>query len=91
MRLRDVEAVSEYSQRRLLAATPSSSRNAKLDLVHPIYGLPPRLVANLVSLGVKHMYPWQKNCLKGPGLLDGDKSLVYCVPTGGGKLLVAGL
>ncbi|ODA82927.1 hypothetical protein RJ55_01436 [Drechmeria coniospora] len=82
---------SEYSQRRTIGATPSSSQDPELDLAHPTYGLPPHLVANFASLGIRQMYPWQKNCLKGPGLLNGRKNLVYCAPTGGGKSLVADL
>lgn len=89
VQLRESATVSEYSQRRLIAATPSSSRDPELDLAHPTYDLPSQLVANFASLGIKQIYPWQKNCLKGPGLLDGDKNLVYCAPTGGGKSLVA--
>ncbi|PHH88258.1 hypothetical protein CDD83_7774 [Cordyceps sp. RAO-2017] len=85
----DDAVVSEYSQRRAMAATPTSSRDPELDLAHPVYALPPQLVANFASMGVKQIYPWQRNCLKGPGLLDGHKNLVYCAPTGGGKSLVA--
>ncbi|PNY28824.1 DNA polymerase theta [Tolypocladium capitatum] len=91
VQLREAATVSEYSQRRLIAATPSSSRDPELDLAHPTYDLPSQLVANFASLGIRQIYPWQKNCLKGPGLLDGDKNLVYCAPTGGGKSLVADL
>ncbi|KAF4968140.1 hypothetical protein FSARC_4415 [Fusarium sarcochroum] len=80
---------SEYSQRRVIAATPTASRDPELDLSHPTYGLPQQLVDNFVSLGIKQIYPWQKSCLKGPGLLTGEKNLVYCAPTGGGKSLVA--
>jgi DNA polymerase theta len=47
------------------------------------------MVDNLASLGIKQIYPWQKSCLRGPGLLTGEKNLVYCAPTGGGKSLVA--
>ncbi|KAK5990366.1 DNA polymerase theta [Cladobotryum mycophilum] len=83
--------LSEYSQRRVFASTPSSSVDPELDLAHPIYGLPTQLVSNFASLGIKQIYPWQKNCLKGPGLLNGSKNLVYCAPTGGGKSLVADL
>lgn len=83
------EDPSEYTQRRVFAATPSSSIDAELDLAHPVYNLPPQLVDNFASLGIKQIYPWQKNCLKGPGLLTGVKNLVYCAPTGGGKSLVA--
>ncbi|SPJ73476.1 related to DNA polymerase theta [Fusarium torulosum] len=80
---------SEYSQRRVIAATPTSSRDPELDLSHPTYDLPQQLVDNFASLGIKQIYPWQKSCLKGPGLLLGEKNLVYCAPTGGGKSLVA--
>jgi ATP-dependent helicase YprA (DUF1998 family) len=80
---------SEYTQRRVLAVTPTASRDPELDLAHQIYGLPPQIVNNFASLGIKQIYPWQKNCLKGPGLLTGVKNLVYCAPTGGGKSLVA--
>lgn len=80
---------SEYSQRQKFAATPSSTHDAQLSLAHPLYALPQQLVDNFASLGIKHMYPWQKNCLKGPGLLSGERNLVYCAPTGGGKSLVA--
>ncbi|KAL7950834.1 P-loop containing nucleoside triphosphate hydrolase protein [Trichoderma barbatum] len=85
------EDPSEYTQRRVFAATPSSSIDAELNLAHPVYNLPPQLVNNFASLGIKQIYPWQKNCLKGPGLLTGAKNLVYCAPTGGGKSLVADL
>lgn len=80
---------SEWSQRKTIAATPTSTVDPELSLNHPTYGLPPQLVQNLASLGIKQIYPWQKNCLKGPGLLTGEKNLVYCAPTGGGKSLVA--
>lgn len=80
---------SEYSQRRTIAATPTSSCDPELDLSHPTYDLPQQLVDNFASLGIKQIYPWQKSCLKGPGLLSGEKNLVYCAPTGGGKSLVA--
>lgn len=80
---------SEYSQRLQFAATPTVNHDPELDLAHPTYGLPEQLVQNFASLGIKQIYPWQKNCLKGPGLLKGDKNLVYCAPTGGGKSLVA--
>ncbi|OTA03265.1 DEAD/DEAH box helicase [Trichoderma parareesei] len=85
------EDSSEYTQRRIFAATPSSSIDPELNLAHPVYKLPPQLVHNFASLGIKQIYPWQKSCLKGPGLLTGDKNLVYCAPTGGGKSLVADL
>lgn len=81
----------EYTQRHKLAATPSSSLDPELHLSHAVYGLPAPLVANFATLGINHIYPWQRNCLKGPGLLTGERNLVYCAPTGGGKSLVADL
>lgn len=60
-----------------------------LQLSHPRYGLPTQLVQNFRDLGIAEIYPWQKQCLMGPGLLKGEKNLVYSAPTGGGKSLVA--
>ncbi|KAG5989317.1 hypothetical protein E4U54_004359 [Claviceps lovelessii] len=82
---------TEYSQRRLISATPWSSHDAELNLAHAVYALPSQIVSNFASVGINHIYPWQKNCLKGPGLLSGERNLVYCAPTGGGKSLVADL
>jgi hypothetical protein len=80
---------SEYSQRRDFPATPTSTVDPLLSLSHRIYDLPFELVANFASLGIRTIYPWQKACLLGPGLLQGEKNLVYSAPTGGGKSLVA--
>jgi DNA polymerase theta len=60
-----------------------------LSLAHPAYELPQQLVANFAASGIRTIYPWQKACLLGPGLLTGEKNLVYSAPTGGGKSLVA--
>lgn len=86
--LRD-ENVSEYTQRRIIAATPLATQDPELDLAHATYALPHSVVSNFASVGIRYIYPWQKNCLKGPGLLAGESNLVYCAPTGGGKSLVA--
>ncbi|KAM0283614.1 hypothetical protein ACHAQH_002392 [Verticillium albo-atrum] len=83
------QGVSEYSQRRIIQATPSSSVDPLLSLTHAAYDLPRSLVQNFTKLGIRSIYPWQKACLLGPGLLSGEKSLVYSAPTGGGKSLVA--
>lgn len=80
---------TEYSQRRSLALTPNPTLNPLLDLSHPAYALPPQLVANLASLGIKSIYPWQSDCLLRSGTLSRQKNLVYTAPTGGGKSLVA--
>lgn len=81
--------LSEYSQRKAFPATPTPAHDALLKLSHPAYRLPKPLVANFEALGIKSIYPWQKQCLFGPGLLKGEKNLVYSAPTGGGKSLVA--
>jgi ATP-dependent helicase YprA (DUF1998 family) len=80
---------SEYTQRREFPSTPTAFDDPLLSLSHPVYGLPGRLIANFASLGIKAIYPWQKECLLGPGLIQGEKGLVYSAPTGGGKSLVA--
>jgi len=33
------------------------------------------------------MYEWQAECLSMPGLLEGEKNLVYTAPTSAGKSL----
>ncbi|KAK0618145.1 P-loop containing nucleoside triphosphate hydrolase protein [Bombardia bombarda] len=81
--------LSEYSQRRAFPSTPTSTVDPLLSLSHLSYGLPKQLVANFAVLGIKTIYPWQKQCIMGPGLLQGEKNLVYSAPTGGGKSLVA--
>ncbi|KAK2004631.1 DEAD/DEAH box helicase [Colletotrichum falcatum] len=67
---------SEYTQRRTFPSTPSLSSDPLLALAHPFYGLPRPLVRNFHSLGIKIMYPWQKTCLRGPGLLAGERNLI---------------
>ncbi|KAF3762423.1 hypothetical protein M406DRAFT_92805 [Cryphonectria parasitica EP155] len=84
-----VDGLSEYSQRKQFPSTPTPAHDAQLRLSHPAYRLPAPLVANLESLGIKSIYPWQKQCLLQPGLLQGKRNLVYTAPTGGGKSLVA--
>ncbi|KAI3401626.1 hypothetical protein diail_10227 [Diaporthe ilicicola] len=84
-----VNGLSEYSQRIAFPATPTPAHDALLKLSHPAYKLPKPLVANFEALGIHSIYPWQKQCLLGPGLLKGEKNLVYSAPTGGGKSLVA--
>lgn len=81
--------LSEYSQRKAFPSTPTAAHDEFLKLSHRIYRLPKPLVANFESLGIQSIYPWQKQCLLGPGLLQGEKNLVYSAPTGGGKSLVA--
>ncbi|CAK7266939.1 hypothetical protein SEPCBS57363_002346 [Sporothrix epigloea] len=89
---------SEYSQRRVLNATPTVAQDPLLSLAHPRYGLPAQIVTNLADMGIRSIYPWQKQCLLAGGadtaggeseLLDGTRNLVYAAPTGGGKSLVA--
>lgn len=84
-----VNTLSEYSQRKAFPSTPTPAHDALLRLSHPAYRLPKPLVANFEALGIKSIYPWQKQCLLGPGLLKGERNLVYSAPTGGGKSLVA--
>lgn len=83
--------ISEYSQRKYLAATPGPADDPLLSLSHPRYGLPDSLVQNFSSLGINAIYPWQSACLAGRNILAGTKNLVYTAPTGGGKSLVADL
>lgn len=83
------EGSSEYSQRVAARSTPGPSQNPLLSLSHASYGLPPALVSNFSTLGVRSIYPWQSACLLGKGLLTGEGNLIYTAPTGGGKSLIA--
>lgn len=84
-----INGLSEYSQRRAFPATPTPAHDALLKLSHPAYKIPKPLAASFEALGIQSIYPWQKQCLMQPGLLKGEKNLVYSAPTGGGKSLVA--
>ncbi|MCJ1445115.1 MAG: hypothetical protein MMC23_005620 [Stictis urceolatum] len=81
--------IGPYTQRALFPSTTTSTQHPYLSLSHPTYGLPPRLVSNLRSLGIASIYGWQASCLRGHGMLSGETNLVYTAPTGGGKSLVA--
>jgi ATP-dependent helicase YprA (DUF1998 family) len=85
----DEPVLSEYTQHKAISATPGASKDRSLLPSHPRYALPEILVKNLAGLGIKEIYPWQKHCLVGSGLLNGSRNLVYTAPTGGGKSLVA--
>jgi replicative superfamily II helicase len=88
---RDSTGPSEYTQRKAFHATPTSTVDPLLSLSHRVYDLPPELITNFQNAGVRSIYSWQKQCLLGPGILDGSRNLVYSAPTGGGKSLVADL
>jgi replicative superfamily II helicase len=77
------------AQRNIISSTPTATQDPYLSLKHPVYALPDSLVHNLISLGIRSIYPWQSRCLLGRGLMTGEKNLVYTAPTGGGKSLVA--
>lgn len=72
-----------------ITSIPALTLDSTLLLSHPRYAIPGALVKNFAGVGIKEIYPWQKYCLMGPGLLEGTKNLVYTAPTGGGKSLVA--
>jgi DNA polymerase theta len=80
-------AQSKYSQRHILALTPTPASNP-LDLAHPAYGLPKQLVGNFASVGLTYICTWQCECLLKSGVLGGDRDLVYTAPTGGRKSLI---
>ena len=68
---------------------PEGKGSPLLSLENPIYSLPKSLTANFAALGISSIYAWQASCLLSPGLLTGQRHLVYTAPTGGGKSLVA--
>jgi DNA polymerase theta len=78
-----------YEQQLAKPTSEEHGHDSSLFLKDPRYGLSPALVANFAAVGVNSIYPWQAACLLAPGLLEGQKHLVYTAPTGGGKSLVA--
>jgi len=77
------------AQRNVFPSISTAAQDPFLSLKHPAYDLPDYLVQNLISLGIRSIYPWQSKCLLSRGLMTGEKNLVYTAPTGGGKSLVA--
>ncbi|VDN97014.1 unnamed protein product [Rodentolepis nana] len=53
--------------------------------------LPKPVFDKYSEIGITSIFPWQVECLKLPGVLDGVQNLVYCAPTSAGKTLVAEL
>ena len=60
-------------------------------LAHPRWGLRREIVLGLRSMGITSMYEWQEQCLSLPGVLEGERNVVYTAPTSAGKSLVADL
>jgi replicative superfamily II helicase len=54
----------------------------------PTWGLPLIIVDILKKRGLVKIHDWQRECLETTGVIDG-KSLVYSLPTSGGKTYVA--
>jgi len=52
------------------------------------WGLPPSISDVLAARGIPGLYAWQRECLNHPNSLHG-RSLLYSLPTSGGKTLVA--
>lgn len=72
-------------------STPASYRNTSnlFSLSHLKWGLKREVVMGFGACGIAEMYPWQSECLSLPGLLSGERNLVYTAPTSAGKSLVA--
>ena len=60
-----------------------------LSLSHPGWELAPAAIAGLARCGLRDMYAWQGACLQLPGVLAGERNLVFTAPTSAGKSLVA--
>lgn len=62
----------------------------ELDEVFATLGIPNEVKNAYLSLGLKSLYDWQRECLYTTNVLRGS-NLVYCAPTSGGKTLIAEL
>lgn len=68
---------------------PPSAATDPLSLSHPRWELAHAAVAGLAQCGLRDMYAWQGACLQLPGVLAGERNLVFTAPTSAGKSLVA--
>eukprot|EP00002_Diphylleia_rotans_P022174 TRINITY_DN4341_c0_g1_i19.p1 TRINITY_DN4341_c0_g1~~TRINITY_DN4341_c0_g1_i19.p1 ORF type:complete len:1747 (-),score=308.26 TRINITY_DN4341_c0_g1_i19:1105-6345(-) len=66
---------------------PESSKKIQID-TDPFCGLPKDVVRAFQNRGIKAPYPWQQDCLRIDGVLQG-RNLIYSAPTSGGKTLVS--
>lgn len=71
----------------LACPPPQTPINDTLRLSHSKWGLHQQLTEGLRNCGIEYMYEWQAECLSMPGILDGEKNLVYTAPTSAGKSL----
>ncbi|KAM7542357.1 hypothetical protein Aperf_G00000006733 [Anoplocephala perfoliata] len=61
------------------------------EVTNEVIYLPKPIFDKYAEIGITSMFPWQAECLKLPGVLDGVQNLIYCAPTSAGKTLVAEL
>lgn len=64
--------------------------SSKIVDICQFFHLPEDVSSTYLRMGVKEVYPWQRECIVSTGIADGD-NLVYCAPTSGGKTLVSEL
>ncbi|CDW54101.1 DNA polymerase theta, partial [Trichuris trichiura] len=53
------------------------------------FGLEEDVIKCYADHGIVQLFPWQRDCLCLPGVLQGERNLVYTAPTSAGKTLVA--
>nr|CAH8871958.1 unnamed protein product [Trichobilharzia regenti] len=53
--------------------------------------VPEELYMQYKKMNISSIFSWQAECLRLPGVLEGNKNLVYSAPTSAGKTLVAEL
>ncbi|KFD52012.1 hypothetical protein M513_07144 [Trichuris suis] len=54
-----------------------------------VFGLGEDVIRCYADHGIVQLFPWQRDCLCLPGVLQGERNLVYTAPTSAGKTLVA--
>ena len=51
--------------------------------------IPDCVISSYQQTKLKKVFPWQIECLQQPGVIEGQRNLVYSAPTGAGKTFVA--